>query len=159
MENYVKEILYGYPLLKTVGEDYEIHIRNKALLSHGSHVDGMRLAEYLAGEILMMDKLEALKATVKAVLDKLTEEERILIEGRFFGKRKKLRDFLERRAYDGQAVWSKRKFFRRQNAAEKKVGALLFCAGITEEKYLRDFARTDIFEKVRKKMEEGNRAL
>ena len=103
MENYVREILYGYPLLKTVGEDYEIHIRNKALLSHGVHVDGLRLAEYLAGEILTMDKLEGLKSVVKGALDKLSDEERILIEGRYFGKRKKLRDFLKRRTLEGQA--------------------------------------------------------
>ena len=142
MENYVREILYGYPLLKTVGEDYEIHIRNKALLSHGVHVDGMRLAEYLAGEILTMDKL--------------SDEERILIEGRYFGKRKKLRDFLKRRTLEGQAPWSQRKFTRRQNAAERKVSVLLFCAGITQEKYLRDFASMDIFVKVRERMEHGS---
>lgn len=156
MENYVREILYGYPLLKTVGEDYEIHIRNKALLSHGVHVDGLRLAEYLAGEILTMDKLEGLKSVVKGALDKLSDEERILIEGRYFGKRKKLRDFLKRRTLEGQAPWSQRKFTRRQNAAEKKVSVLLFCAGITQEKYLRDFASMDIFVKVRERMEHGS---
>ena len=156
MENYVREILYGYPLLKTVGEDYEIHIRNKALLSHGVHVDGLRLAEYLAGEILTMDKLEGLKSVVKGALDKLSDEERILIEGRYFGNRKKLRDFLKRRTLEGQAPWSHRKFTRRQNAAERKVSVLLFCAGITQEKYLRDFASMDIFVKVRERMEHGS---
>ena len=147
MENYVREILYGYPLLKTVGKDYEIHIRNKALL--GSNADGLRLAEYLAGEILQMDKLETLQGIVKGALDRLTEEERILIEGRYFGKRKKLRDFLKRRAESGQAVWSPRTYARRQQAAESKVCALLFCAGITKDRYLQEFATTDIFKKVR----------
>ena len=151
MENYVREILYGYPLLKTVGKDYEIHIRNKALL--GSNVDGLRLAEYLAGEILQMDKLEGLQATVKGALDKLTEEERILIEGRYFGKRKQLRDFLKRRVQSGQRVWSARTCARRQQVAENKMCELLFCAGITQERYLRDFAATDIFVKVRKHLE------
>ncbi len=151
MENYVREILYGYPLLKTVGKDYEIHIRNKALL--GSNEDGLRLAEYLAGEILQMDKLESLQGIVKGVLDKLTEEERVLIEGRYFGKRKKLRDFLERRIQSGRGVWSARTYARRLHAAEKKASVFLFCAGLTEERYLQEFATTDIFVKVRKKME------
>jgi hypothetical protein len=151
LENYVREILYGYPLLKTVGKDYEIHIRNKALL--GSNTDGLRLAEYLAGEILQMDKLENLQGIVKEVLDKLTGEERILIEGRYFGKRRKLRDFLKRRVEGGQEVWSPRTYARRQQAAENKVCALLFCAGITQERYLRDYSTTDIFVKVRKRLE------
>lgn len=134
-----------------MGKDYEIHIRNKALL--GSNEDGLRLAEYLAGEIMQMDKLENLQDIVKGALDKLTEEERVLIEGRYFGRRKKLRDFLERRVQSGQRLWSQRTYARRQQAAENKMCALLFCAGLTSERYLRDFSQTDIFIKVRKKME------
>ena len=52
MENYTKVVLYAYPLLRTVGEDYAEHIRNKALLSYDSAMTTERLAEYLAEEIL-----------------------------------------------------------------------------------------------------------
>ena len=75
MENYVKEILFGYPLLKTIEEDYALHIKNKAVLSHNCATSAEKLAEYLAGEILAMRSLENLKRIVGNVLDKLSLEE------------------------------------------------------------------------------------
>ncbi len=146
MENYVKEILFGYPLLKTVGRDYEIHIRNKAVLSHFCAAEP--LAEYLAGEIISMHNLEALRGTVENVLGKLSAEERALVEIRYFGKRKKIRSFLKKRAEKCGEVWSEAKYFRRQRAVGEKVAALLLFAGVTEERYLKEFSKTDIFKKI-----------
>lgn len=151
MENYVKEILFGYPLLETVGEDYEIHIRNKAVLSHNSELTTEKLAEYLASEIIAMRRLEGLKSEVEKILDKLSEEERTLLEIRYFGRRKKIRGFLKRRGCEGEdreGKWSETTYFRRQKALGEKVAAMLYFAGITEEKYLAEYARTDIFRKI-----------
>ncbi len=151
MENYVKEILFGYPLLRTIEEDYELHIKNKAVLSHNCATSAEKLAEYLAGEILAMRSLENLKRTVESVLDKLSIEERTLIEIRYFGRRKKMRGFLKRRGLaSGQEglEWSETTYFRRQRAVGNKVSALLSFAGITEEKYLAEYANTDIFKKI-----------
>lgn len=151
MENYVKEILFGYPLLKTIEEDYALHIKNKAVLSHNCATSAEKLAEYLAGEILAMRSLENLKRIVENVLDKLSLEERTLIEIRYFGRRKKMRGFLKRRGLSEQEEgldWSETTYFRRQRAVGNKVAALLCCAGITEEKYLAEYAQTDIFKKI-----------
>lgn len=159
MENYAKVVLYAYPLLKTVGEDYEEHIRNKALLSYDSPMTAERLAEYIAGEILCMDKLEWLKATVEQVLDKLDEVERTLLAIRYFGKRKTIRRFLPlRRATNGEKrenAWSEGKYFRRQRRLAEKVGAMLKSAGVTKEVYDRDFAALDIFRKIHIFVEAG----
>ena len=57
MENYLKTVLYAYPLLATVGEDYAEHIRNKAVLSYHSSRSTENLAEYLAQEILRKNDL------------------------------------------------------------------------------------------------------
>ncbi|MBP3422500.1 MAG: hypothetical protein J6K86_01910, partial [Clostridia bacterium] len=54
LKNYVKIILYAYPLLKTVEKDYEEHIGNKALLSYDGRWTAEQTAEYIAGEILEM---------------------------------------------------------------------------------------------------------
>lgn len=151
MENYVKEILFGYPLLKTIEEDYELHIKNKAVLSHNCATSAERLAEYLAGEILAMRSLENLKRTVESVLDKLSLEERTLIEIRYFGRRKKMRGFLKRQGLSSNQEgleWSETTYFRRQRAVGNKVAALLSFAGITEERYLAEYADTDIFRKI-----------
>lgn len=154
MENYVKEILFGYPLLKTVGRDYEIHIRNKAILSHACAAEP--LAEYLAGEIISMHNLEALKGTVENILGKLSAEERTLVEIRYFGKRKKIRSFLKRRAdKESGACWSEAKYFRRQRAVGEKIAAMMHFAGVTKEKYLSEFAGTDIFKKIHVFVEAG----
>ncbi len=158
MENYVKEILYGYPLLKTIEEDYELHIKNKAILSHNCAASAEKMAEYLAGEILAMRSLENLKRTVESVLDKLSLEERTLIEIRYFGRRKKMRGFLKRRglSQDLESMdWSETTYFRRQKAVGNKVGALLRFAGITQEKYLAEYANTDIFKKIHAFIEAG----
>lgn len=158
MENYVKEILFGYPLLKTVEEDYQIHIRNKAVLSHDCATSAEKLAEYLAGEIIAMRSLKDLKSTVESVLDKLSEEERTLIEIRYFGRRKKMRGFLKRRVSkkeEKDVVWSETTYFRRQRILGEKVAAMLHFSGLTKEKYLAEYAQTDIFKKIHAFVEAG----
>ena len=52
LENYVKVVLYAYPILKNVGQDYQQHIQNKALLSYKSEALAERLVEYIAEEII-----------------------------------------------------------------------------------------------------------
>ena len=153
MENYVKVILYGYPLLKTVGEDYEAHIRNRAVLSHNSTMTAASLAEYLASEILEMQTLEWLKATVEEVLSGLQEEERELLAIRYFGKIKHLQDFLKIKAEE--KGWSKRKYYRMQKRLERKITARLKGAGVTKEIYDKKLSDTDIFRKIHKFVEIG----
>ncbi len=134
-------------------EDYELHIRNKALLSHSNGKNAFQVAEYLAGEIITMRRLEGLKDTVKKVLDKLSEEERAIIETRYFGKRNKLRDFLKKREGTSKDSLTERTFYRRHTVVGEKVGRMLRLAGLTEEKYLREYAQTEIFQKVRRALE------
>ena len=151
MENYVKEVLYAYPLLESVGKDYEDHIRNRAVLSYNSNTTAEKTAEYIAGEILEMRALEWLKGKVEEVLGRLEETERDLIAIRYFGKRKKLRDFLKSKQED----WSERKYFRRQAKAAEKVAAMFCGVGLTEEKYLTEFVEMDIFRKIHRFVAEG----
>lgn len=158
MENYAKVVLYAYPLLTTVGEDYAEHIRNKAILSYDSPMTTEKLAEYLAEEIICKQKLLWLKNTVRGVLQRLSAEEQALVEIRFFGKTKNLRDFLKNqfeKAKDRGRVYSERMYFRRQKRLADKVGAMLRYAGITEKVYLSEFKDLDIFRKLHRFVEEG----
>ena len=158
MENYAKVILYAYPLLKTVGEDYAVHIRNKAVLSYDSNLTTERLAEYLAGEIIEKNRLEWLKNTVETVIGKLTDEERTLIEIRYFGHTKKLRDFLGGQAEKrkgGERGCSQRMYFRRQSRLADKLGAMLFYAGVTQKLYEEKFKDLGIFRKIHQFVEQG----
>ena len=127
MENYLKTVLYAYPLLKTVGKDYAEHIRNKAVLSYNSPRTTEDLAEYLAKEILRKNNLLWLKGAIDGVLKRLDDTERALIEMRYFGK-KKIPLHKE-----GEQPWSDRKYFRQQQRVGEKVGGMLTVAGVTKE--------------------------
>lgn len=135
MKNFIKTVLYAYPFIKTVEEDYEAHIKNKALLSYDSRMTAEALAEYLAEEIIEMRLLEWLKGVLESVFSKLSDEEKIWTEGRYFGKRKKLREYLnEKEGANGRGD-SERNFFRRQKRLDRKLEKMLVGAGVSEDFY------------------------
>ena len=151
VKNYVKAVLYGYPLLETVREDYQAHIENKAALSVRTDKSAFELAVELAGEVCQKRDLEWLKACVESALDMLTDVEKTLIAVRYFGKRRKIKKPLHS---DKQlpkteiAAWSERKYFRFQNRLSEKIGSILLRLGLTEEVFEEKFAKTYIFEKI-----------
>ena len=149
MKNYAKIILYAYPLLETVEKDYEEHIGNKAILSYDGRWTAEQMAEYLAGEILEMRRLEWLKNTVRERLERLSEEERTLIAIRYFGKRKDLKKLLDKKGKG----WTERSYFRRQAKLLGKLKEAFALAGITEDVYVREFSDMDIFKRVEKAVE------
>ena len=158
VKNYVKAVLYGYPLLKTVGEDYQAHIENKAALSVRTDKPAFELAVELAGEICEKRDLEWLKACVETALDMLSDVEKTLIAVRYFGKRRKIKRSFHSASELPKteiAAWSERKYFRFQNRLSEKVGAILNRLGLTEEVFEKKFAGTDIFEKIYRFVCEG----
>ncbi|MBQ8284122.1 MAG: hypothetical protein IJX75_03410 [Clostridia bacterium] len=156
MENYVKVVLYVYPLLETIGEDYAEHIKNKALLSYKA-TRTEDLAIYLAEEILAKEKLEWLKGVVDGILEKLSDVERTLVAIRYFGKRRKVRTFLrlKERSERGLDSWSEREYFRKQKRLSDKMGAMLAVAGLTKERYEKEFSGMELFSKVDRFVSEG----
>lgn len=157
LEKYVKILLYTYPLLKSVGKDYEEHIRNKALLSYNDGGSAESLAEYLAEEILCQRKLWWLKEKIEEALDGLSDLEKVLVEIRYFGKKRKIRQLLfsQISALEKGKNWSERKYFRKQEALGKKLGELLAFAGVTKKVAEEELLSMDIFGKVKKFVETG----
>lgn len=158
VKNYVKAVLYGYPLLETVSEDYQVHIENKAALSVRTDKSAFELAVELAGEVCEKRDLEWLKGCVESALDMLTDVEKTLITIRYFGKRRKIKKSLlaiDERPKTEIAAWSERKYFRFQSRLSEKVGAIMNRLGVTEEVFEKKFAKTDIFEKIYRFVCEG----
>ena len=154
MKNYVKIILYAYPLLKTVEKDYEEHIGNRALLSYDGRWTAEKTAEYLAGEILEMRRLEWLKEKVSKVLASLSDVEKTLVAIRYFGKAKKIKTFLKEEENPlKRTSWTERSYFRRQARLGDKIGGAFALTGITEEVFLEDFAHVEIFKRVAQALE------
>ncbi len=146
LKNYAKAVLYAYPLLKTVEEDYEAHIKNKALLSYEKSAE--RVATCLAGEILEMRRLEWLKAKIGEVLQGLTEVERTLVAIRYFGKSKQMKALM-------QKPWTERTYFRKQQRLGEKLGGLLVLNGVTEECFMRELLPIEMLQKIYRGVEEG----
>ena len=147
MENYLKTVLYAYPLLKTVGEDYAVHIRNKAVLSYNSPRLTEELAEYLAREILRKNNLLWLKGVIEETLAKLDDTERALIGARYFGK-KKIPLHKE-----GEEPWSERTYFRLQQKVGNKVGGMLVVAGVTKDFFDKELSEVELIRKVHRFVE------
>lgn len=158
VRNYVKAVLYGYPLLETVSEDYREHIENKAALSVRTDKSAFELAVELATEVCQKRDFEWLKSCVESALDMLTDVEKTLIAVRYFGKRRKIKRTF---SYEKElpkteiAAWSERKYFRFQKRLSEKVGAILNRLGLTEEVFEEKFAQTEIFEKIYRFVCEG----
>ena len=151
MKNYVKIILHAYPFLKTVDKDYEEHIRNRALLSYDGRWTAEQTAEYLAGEILNMRRLEWLKEKIESTLGKLTDVERALTDMRYFGKGRRLKSFLQKEKNpSNERAWTKRSYFRCQERLGEKLSSLLVLEGLTEEVYERELAPIDVIQKIEK---------
>ncbi len=157
MKNYVKAVLYAYPLLATVEKDYEEHIRNKALLSYDGGKSAEEVATYLAGEILEMRLLEWLKGCVAKVLDGLTDVERTLVAIRYFGKTKRLKSLLRKPKEEGlrKPLWTERTYFRRQRRLGEKLGGLFLLCGLTEDKFLNDLLPIECIKKIYRGVEAG----
>ena len=154
MKNYAKLILYAYPLLKTVEKDYEEHIGNKALLSYDGRWTAEQTAEYLAKEILEMRRLEWLKATVKKIVDGLSEVEKTLLAVRYFGKAKGVKALLQQEKNPLNCNgWTERSYFRRQAKLGEKMAEAFSLAGLTEEVFAKEFAEMGVFKRVAKALE------
>ena len=149
MENYLKTVLYAYPLLKTVEEDYAEHIRNKAVLSYNSRLTTEDLAEYLAKEILRKNNLVWLRGAIEGVLKRLDDTERALVEARYFGKKKIP---LHK---DGEQELSDRTYFRQQQKVGEKVGGMLIVAGVTKEFFDTRLEGVELIRKIHRRVCEG----
>lgn len=139
MESYVKAVLYAYPRLKDMEEDYGEHIRNVACMSYGSRVGAERVATYLAEEVIRKGLLGELRRISERTIGALSETERCLLEVRYFRRRRKLKEYAL--SFGEKGGFSERSYFRRQRQVLKKVGELFQRYGLTEERFFEDFVQ------------------
>lgn len=153
MESYIKALLYIYPRLGKIGEDYGEYIKNRALRSYVYKGGTEALCEQLAGEIVKKRRTGELKELLDGVLENLTEGERFLLEVRYFGRKSRLAAYSEQTA--AEACGSERSYYRRQERLIGKVGRLIKRAGLTEEAFMRDYGDFDWLISVCRYIDEG----
>lgn len=153
MESYIKAVLYVYPRLEKIKADYGEHIRNRALMSCSYRGATENLCEYLAREIVRKQLIGELKNTLDEVLEKMTEEERFLLELRYFGRKKHLTEYSRNTVRE--IAGSERNYYRRQEKALCKAGYLLKRAGLTEEVFFREYGGIETLSSVCRYIDEG----
>lgn len=126
---YVKVILYAYPHLAALAEASGVAARNRALLSFRPHRDALEEMECVVQELAVRSRLLRLRAAADAFVAGCSEEERFLLEYRYFRRRKKL--------CEGRLPlpWSERTYYRRQSALLKRAACSLASQGWTREEY------------------------
>lgn len=128
---HVKIWLYAYPQLTKLIEALQTSVENQAVLSFKSVESPLETAEKIARDIFICRDLQALRLALKAVLEKLTVEERALLSYKYFSAEKAVRR---------NPPCEGRTYYRRQQALLKKLGALLAEKGWTEQAFEEKFS-------------------
>jgi hypothetical protein len=145
MENCVKAVLYTYPKLRIIQKDYEEHIQNRAILSYRYKGSVETLTEYLAQEVIRRHRLADLKNTLDKIFQNLTDEEKLLLQLRYFGKIRRAKNgekesFSEvtkalKQEFVENLKWSERSYYRKQNRLLKKLIAEFNRVGLNKESF------------------------
>lgn len=147
---YVKVYLYAYPQLEGLAEAESRSAENRALLSFRGASGALEAAEKVVESIFAARELLALKADLDGCLSLLSEEERFLLEYKYFRRRSALGARAER-----VFGCSERSYFRKQNAVLNKTAACLISRGRTERDFLERFGDYSLFMRVYRALAEG----
>lgn len=146
----VKVFLYAYPHLSALAEASEVAAENKAALSFLSPKCSLDACTDVAEELFVSDRLLSLKEQLDLVLDALSDEEKFLLEYKYFRRRKILASIS-----DMVPTYSLRTYFRKQNAALSSVRAKLMFLGWTDEKFFAEFSDFSPFMKMYRALLDG----
>lgn len=154
-EEYLMAALYVYPSIGRMERDYSDHIKNRAVLSYRYSGATEALCEKIARDIGEKERLKELKERLDAVLGGLTEEEKFLLELRYFGRRERLTAYA---AEKDKYLCSKRQYYRKQDRLLLKIGGLLAAEGMCKEAFSERYGECEFFAAVCRALEEGRTA-
>lgn len=168
--NYVKVILYTYSRLGDIERDYESHIRLKALTSYDYRQSTEKIAEYIAGQVILKGVFKGLKEKADKVILALTEEEKLLLSLRYFGKLDEIKRRVQRIIRScGEAerkekilavlnlkkAWSERSYFRKQKLLLEKICKRFELIGLTDEVFEEEYGELEFFDAVKRFLSAG----
>lgn len=148
---YAKAVLYAYPHLAALAEAVGQSAENQAMLSFRSMESTLALAEKIADTLAVKSRLLRLKEAADRAVEACTEEEKFLLEYKYFRRRRELNG-----RFAGMEVsCSERHYFRRQAALLKKIVSELGKAGWTECAFMAAFHSFSPFMRVLRALGEG----
>lgn len=142
--DYVKVLLYAYPQLKELADAASSGAEVKAYLSFRCERDALSLAEEIAGDIVLSKKLSFLKKKLDWVVGGCTRRERYLLEYKYFRRKRILRGEFA----DFSLGLCERSYFRLQCDLLHDIRQRFLKAGLTRERFLRDFSSFKPFMRV-----------
>lgn len=145
-QTYVKALLYAYPKLSEVAEAVACAAENRAALSYRSNMDTLSLAESIAEEFLLSHRLMRLKELLDGAVSSFGEEERLLLEYRYFRRKSHL---------EGHTVRTDRSYFRRQATLLCRMAFTLMAMGLTRAAFFEMFSSCEFLMKLYAAIEEG----
>lgn len=154
--DYIKTALYVFPALKAAAKEVSEHVQRKACLSYGDRLSCEALTEYLLEQIDTKERLETLFYTIGSALDKLSVEEKFLLQVRYFGGKNKVIS-----AYSDEEIHkifgSRRSYYRKQEKLVKKIGEKFARNGLNEESFYREYGSIELIRRVDKALAAGRR--
>lgn len=152
--DYVKTALYVYPVLRAAAKEIGEHVKRKAYLSYASKDSCETLTGYLLEQLDAKAKIETLSAEMKKATEKLSDDEKTLLRVRYFGLRKKS----EYTDEDLKSVCgSRRSYYRKQDKLKRKIGERLKRAGLSEERFYREYGGIELIKRVDDALRKGRR--
>ena len=141
VKEYQELILFLYPRLGRAAEDIGEVVEAKALASVSGRECAERCAERLLAYLHMRDCFLTVKAAVEEVAAALTEEERYLLEYKYFRRKPNLEG-----EFAGTGLrCSLRTYYRKQERLARRVNALFLRAGLTEAWFAANLAGLPFF--------------
>lgn len=147
---YAKVFLYAYPWLGALSEAMGQSAENKALLSYRGEKSVEEAALGVVAEYAMQSAVEELLAGMRSIVRGLDDEEKFLLEYKYFRRQGKLA------ARRGLALpYCARTYFRKQSALLGKIVRELCKRGWSDRRFLSEFGQFPPFLKILRALREG----
>lgn len=142
--DYLKVLLYGYPKMEALADSVKEGARVRARLSFRNYGDVLALAESIAEEMVVCERLQAWKQALESCLSAASDEQLFLLEYKYFRRKRMLKGKFCNR----EVNYSERSYFRKQNELLHSIAAHLAIAGYTEKLFFDDFGTFAPFMRV-----------
>ncbi len=149
---YAEVALYAFVHLGDLAEGLRAGAETRALLSYRAR-DALAAMESIAGDFATAEELECLAEEVEEVVSTLTEEEKFLLEHKYFRRAEELARYGETPVFRG----TERHYFRKQCALLEKLALLFGKRGYTEEAFFRRFGDFTPFLRAHAALKKGKR--
>ena len=148
---YAKTVLYVYPNIMNIVKQIDEVVEKKALSSMDDYSPCLAQCEKISEYTRQKINFLILKRVCDRIMSKLSDEEKTLLEYKFF-KRKKREEF------DG-FDFSSRTYFRKQIRLAEKFARLLIKGGIKEENFAEDYLASEFMRDLYKRVGEQEKLI